>query len=591
MFKKLIGLFLVLVLLTSLVLIGCSDSSNSTSDITNEDDSTTIENTNSTDTEILESDKTTEELRQEELEGMAENNKAIRRGNVLTVGMSGFDGEFNPVLYDSKYDSSVCDLVFNGLIKVNKNAEYVPDLATWEVSDDRRTYTFYITPGVKFHNGTKLTANDVAFTYYTIADPEYDGSRGSVVADIVGVKAYAAGETDTIRGIKVIDEHTISFTIEVPKVNKISDFDYGILSAEYYAHDSFEELKELNSVPMGTGPMKLDLYEVGQYIQFTAFEDYFLGRTKIDGVIYKVVPEATVAAAVNAGDVDVARVPANLDNYDTMTESGIANVQEYLGNSYRYIGFNLRLEKFSDRRVRQALWYGLNLDEFIDAQWEGFAAPCLGPISPVSWAYPDASELNDYSYNPEKAIELLNEAGWYDTDGDGVLDKDGEKFTIVWTSYDNIKWPLNLIAVAKQQWGELGIEVDSELMEFSAVLDMIYEKQDYDMFNMAWALAVDPDPTQIFGEDADILGGYNSIGFHHERANEIFRLANEEYDQAKRAALYHEWAKIANEEVPYIFVSIGTVVNGVNQRVHNLELDTFEGLGNQLLEIELDYLD
>ena len=199
MFKKLIGLFLVLVLLTSFVLMGCSDSSNSASDITNEDDSTTIENTNSTDTEILESDKTTEELRQEELEVMAENNKAVRRGNVLTVGMSGFDGEFNPVLYDSKYDSSVCDLVFNGLIKVNKNAEYVPDLATWEVSDDRRTYTFYITPGVKFHNGTKLTANDVAFTYYTIADPEYDGSRGSVVADIVGVKAYAAGETDTDR--------------------------------------------------------------------------------------------------------------------------------------------------------------------------------------------------------------------------------------------------------------------------------------------------------------------------------------------------------------------------------------------------------
>ncbi|MCH4890378.1 hypothetical protein EZV73_22535 [Acidaminobacter sp. JC074] len=586
MFKKV----LLLILLVSLALIGCSDSSDSTANPVNENETSTVEDTGSNTTETENTVKTDEEIRKEELQIMAEENKAVERGNVLTMAVSSFDGEFNPVLYDSEYDSTVCDLVFNGLIKVNKNAEFVPDIATWEVSDDRRTYTFKITPGVKFHNGTELTARDVAFTYYTIADPSYDGPRGTAVSDIVGVKAYRAGDTDNIRGIKIIDEYTISFTIEVPKVNKISDFEYGILSADYYAYESIQDLKELNLSPMGTGPMKFERYEPGYSVELSSYDDYFLGRAKIDGVVLRVISEATVASAVNAGEVDVARVPANLENYDTMTESGIINVQEYLGNSYRYIGFNLRLDKFSDRRVRQALWYGLNLEKFIDAQWEGFAAPCLGPISPVSWAYPDASELNDYAYNPEKALSLLNEAGWYDTDGDGVLDKDGEKFVIHWTSYDNINWPINLITVAKQQWGELGIEVESDLMEFSSVLDLVYEKQDFEMFNMAWALAVDPDPTQIFGEDADILGGYNAIGFHHERANEIFRLANEEYDQAKRAALYHEWAKIANEEVPYIFISIGTVINGVNQRVHNLELDTFEDMANQILQIELDYL-
>jgi peptide/nickel transport system substrate-binding protein len=352
-----------------------------------------------------------------------------------------------------------------------------------------------------------------------------------------------------------------------------------------------EEFEALNTAPMGSGPMKYVTFEVGQYVELVTNDDYFEGRPYIDGVIYKVVPAATAAAAVNAGDVDVAEVTANLENYDTMTEGGIAEVQEYLGNSYRYIGFNLRLEKFQDKRVRQALWYGLNLKDFIDAQWEGFAAPCLGPISPVSWAYPDTSELTSYDFDSAKAAALLEEAGWVDTDGDGVLDKDGEKFTIVWTSYNDVDWPLNLIAVAKENWGALGVELEGNLMEFTAVTDLVYDKQDFEMYNMGWSLAIDPDPTAIFGDDADVLGGFNAMGFHHARANEIFSLGRQEYDQAKRAELYAEWAKIANEEVPYIFVSIGTTINGVNNRVHNLELDTYDSISSQLLDIELDYLD
>lgn len=572
---------MVLAMILSIAFTGCDGKNNNTD---NTEESSTDTNTETNSGEVIENTET-------DLAALAEMNSAIRRGNILTVGMSSFDGEFNPILSDSVYDTNVCDLVFSGLVKVNKKAEYEADIATWEISDDKLTYTFMITPGVKFHNGSELTSKDVEFTFMTIASPEYIGSRSSAISDIVGVKAYRAGEVDVVKGIKVIDKYTISFTIDEPNVSKISDFEYGILSADYYAWDEFEQFLSLSSAPMGSGPMTFEVYEVGQYIQFSTFEDYFLGRAKIDGVIYKVIPDATVAAAVNAGDVDIARASANLENYDTMTEAGIAGIQEYLGNSYRFIGFNLRLDKFSDKRVRQALWYGLNLKDFIDAQWEGFAAPCLAPISPVSWAYPDTSELTSYEYNPEKAAALLAEAGWADTDDDGFLDKDGEKLSIVWTSYNDYEWPQNLISVAKENWGALGIELDGLLMEFAAVVDLVYEKQDFEMYNMGLGLAVDPDPTQVFGEDADVLGGFNAIGFHHERANEIFRLANKEYDQAKRAELYQEWAKIANEEVPYLYISIGTVIYGVNNRVHNLELDTFDTFIKQILDIELDYLD
>lgn len=584
MFKKPLVLLLVLVMALSVVLTGCGNSD------TNNNSANSVENSNTNNVAVNDAEEEAA-VKLAQLEEMAKTNPAIRRGNVLTVGMSSFEGIFNPIFSGSVYDSNVCDAVFNGLIKVNENAETVPDLATWDVSEDKLTYTFHITEGVKYHNGDELTAQDVEFTYYAIAHPEYDGSRGSAVADIVGAEAYQDGEADAIEGIKVINDYTISFTIEDQSVAKITDFEYGILNRNYYAYETIEDLKALNGAPMGTGPMVFDTFEVGQYVQFTAFDGYFAGRTKIDGMIYKVVPDATVAAAVNAGDIDVAEVSSNLENYDTMTESGIAEVQEFLGNSYRYIGFNLRLPKLQDKRVRQALFFGLNLDEFIDAQWEGFAAPCLSPISPTSWAYPDPASLTNYSFNPEKAAELLAEAGWADTDNDGFLDKDGEKFTIVWTSYNDVDWPLNLIAVAKENWGALGIELEGNLMEFTAVIELVYDKQDFELFNMGWSLSADPDPTQIFGEDADVLGGFNAGGFHHERANEIFKLANMEYDQAKRAELYQEWAVIANEELPYIFVSIGTRINGVNTRVHNLDLDTFNDIISQIVDLELDYLD
>ena len=578
--NKLLILFLLVIFLVSGVFVGCGNN-----DVVEESVNVVTKENELNDDEPIE-DK--EKIKDEILD--AEINPALRRGNILTIAQSGIDGVFNPILYYNDSDSKIVDLVFNGLIKINDNGEYVPDVAMWDVSEDKLTYTFSITPGIKFHNGEELTAADVAFTYYAIADPDYDGPRGAIVQDIVGVREYRIGEAKSIEGIKIINDYSISFTIKEPNVKKVADFSFGILNKEYYEYNSIEELKSKNTVPMGTGPMKFELFEVGQYVELSTYDDYYEGRAYIDGVIYKVIPDESVAAAINAGEVDVARATSNLDNYDTMTEAGIAEVQEYLGNSYRYIGFNLRLDKFSDKRVRQALWYGLNVKDFVDAQWQGFAAPCLGPISPVSWAYPDTSELTVYDYNPEKASKLLKEAGWEDTDDDGILDKDGEKFTIVWTSYTDFDWSTNLLSVAKDNWGALGIEVEANLMEFTAVSDLVYFKQNFEVYNMSWSLSTDPDPTEIFGEEADVSGGYNAMGYYNERANEIFRLGRKEYDQAIRASLYQEWMTIANDEVPYIFISIGTVINGVNNRVHNLELDTYDNISSQILYIELDYL-
>jgi len=518
-------------------------------------------------------------------------NPALSRGNILTVATSSLEGKFNPVLCDNAYDTWVVDLVFEGLITHDLRGTPIPAVASsWEISDDKRTYTFHLNEGMTFHDGAPLTAEDVAFTYYTMADPDYDGPRGYVVSDFEGIDAYKKGQTDRIKGINVINDTTISFTIVEANVKKIYDFSYGIMPKHIYEYDSWEAFKVMASNPVGSGIMKFKEFKPDDYISLSANDAFHSGRAKIDGVIIEVQPTETALASLASGEIDIINPPVSIENYDIMTSTGIADVQEFTNNGYDYIGFNLRNPKLSDVRVRQALAYGLNREFFIENQWDGFASVCNAPISPVSWAYPDVSELNAYAYDPEKAKALLDEAGWIDTDDDGIRDKDGVKLSLLWTAYNNVDWPLNLISLAKENWGEIGVELKSELMAFDDVYEKVFDKQDVELWNMGWTLAIDPDPIGIFDKASDVLGGYNAGGYYNERAEEIFKEGLKEYDQAKRAELYQEWAVIANEELPYLFNAYRNEIWGINKRVKGMALGSYFDWTDTIGNIELEYV-
>jgi peptide/nickel transport system substrate-binding protein len=520
-----------------------------------------------------------------------DDNAALARGNILTVSTTSLDGQFNPVMTDNLYDTWVVNLVFEGLITNDAKGNPIPAAAdNWEISEDKRIYTFHLADGMTFHDGEPVTAQDVAFTYYTMADPNYDGPLGYVVADIVGVDAYHKYESDTIEGIKVIDESTVSFELTSPNVQKIWDFSYGIMPEHVYRYDNWETFKAMVSNPVGSGIMKFDAFKIGDYVQLSTNENYNKGRAAIDGVVIKIQPIETATAALAAGGIDLVNPPASLDNYDMMISTGIADVQEFTGNGYNYIGFNLRSPKLSDKRVRQALAYGLNREVFIEKQWEGFASVCNAPISPVSWAYPDPSLLNDYAYDPAKARALLDEAGWVDTDGDGIREKDGIKLSLVWTAYNDVDWPMNFVAMAKENWKAIGVELEADLMGFNAVTEKVFNQQDFELWNMGWSLAIDPDPTGIFDSASDVLGGYNAGGYVNERAEEIFKEGNMAYDQATRAALYQEWAIIANDELPYLFNAYRNEIWGVNKRVKGMKLGPYYDWTYTVKEITLDYV-
>lgn len=556
MLKKSLALFIILSLIFSIFLAGCTNNTPTNTDqrtITETDaDAETDTNANNS----INSD-----------------NSAIERGNILTFGETSLDGKFNPIISDSTYDGYVVDLMFDALVDNTPEGEPKADVAErWEISEDGKTYTFYLKKGIRFHDGHELTAEDVQFTYETIAHPDYNGPRWSTMQDVVGAQEFRDGKADHVDGIKIIDEYTISFTtkeINAPKI--INDFIYEILPKHYYQFEDFDDFIALNQNPMGSGPFKFVRYVVGQYLEIEANEEYFKGRPKLDGVIVKIVPAETIPAELQAGVIDIGQLTQLPEDVEIATETGIVDIQQFTGNGYTYVGINLRRDKFKDKRVRQALMYGLNRRAFIDSHYEGYAEPCNTAVSPVSWAYTE--KVNKYEYDPEKAKELLKEARWEDRDNDGWVENEkGEKLEIVWTAYNDVAWPQELVAVAKENWKEIGVRLEGELMEFNAVSDKVYDERDFDLFNMGWSLSIDPDPRGIFDKASDSPGGYNSMGFYNEEAEQIMAQGILETDFEKRKAMYQRWAEIANEELPYLFIAYRQQVFGVNNRVKNLKL-------------------
>jgi peptide/nickel transport system substrate-binding protein len=228
---------------------------------------------------------------------------------------------------------------------------------------------------------------------------------------------------------------------------------------------------------------------------------------------------------------------------------------------------------FKDKRVRQALLYGLDRKSFIDEYYGGYGTIYNIPLAKCSWAYP--KEVNEYAYDKAKANKLLDEAGWQLREDGLRYDKKGKKISIKWSTYEGNKYVENLIPIVKESWRQLGIEVLEERMPFSKLVEKVYDKQEFEMYNMSWILALDPDPSPIFSKAEDVLGGYNAVGWRNDESDALIKEGLKEMDQEKRKEIYKEWAKLANEELPYLYINQNKELYAVNSRVKNLKLSPF----------------
>ncbi|GAC42797.1 ABC transporter substrate-binding protein [Paenibacillus popilliae] len=512
---------------------------------------------------------------------------ATNREDTIIIGILAPSGIFNPIFSESLYDVFVTESLFSGLLQINKDGTYSTNLAEdYSISEDKLTYTFKLKDGLKFSDGSPLTAEDVAFTLTLLHDKSYDGPSDIIKdAAIKGGQEYKDGKAASVEGIKVVDPNTIEVTTLEPRALALSAIgSSGILSKAYYGKDykqgDLSYMKDLFTKPLGNGSYKLDKFVPGQEAVLSANENFHLGAPKIPHLIYKFTTDETNVQLLQTGATDMDMVAVSKDQVEQLQELGFLDINLFRTNGYGYIAFNHNKEMFKDKRVRQALAYGLDRGQIVDAVYQGYADVIDIPQSKDSWAYTD--EVTKYDYNLEKAKQLLDEAGWT-VGADGIREKDGQKFKVTFTA--SSPNPVNdaIIPVAQANWKELGIELTAEQMDFNAVVEK-RKKGDFDMMFLAWNL--DPDPQS--GENVFKTGGsQNDIGYSNPKLDELFKMAGSEVDVEQRKPIFKEIYQELNEDLPYIFMYQRRDMWATNARIQGFDMSPYRKFTADLNTIQI----
>lgn len=500
------------------------------------------------------------------------------------------EGIFNPLISNINIDKYVTSVVYASLMTVNDKGEQEPYLATEsKVSDDMKKITYTLSDKAVWHDGEKVTANDVAYTFKAMADPNYTGGYYGDVQAVKGAEAYHNGEAEDIEGIKVIDDKTIEIKFEkvyAPGVTNLGNVE--IIPEHIWSKvDPGEWTKqtELLNNPVGCGPYKLTEYKTGSHVKFEAATDFFGGEVKTPNLVFKAINADTTQAEFKGGNVDIANVESlRKADIDALTSEGLKTVS-YDNYMFTYMGFNLRKESLKDAKVRQAIMYAIDRQSILDNIVEGRGSIVNAPLLPSSWAYPEESELEQYKYDVEKAKSLLKEAGWEDKDGDGIVENaNGEKLELTIDCQNDHEVRQKTATAIQESLKAAGIAVEIDTMEYSALMDKAVANHDFDLYMMGNTLSLDPDPKPMW-DSAAISNepgviGYNIVAYNNPETDKLIEEGNATLDQNERKSIYSEFAKILNRDVPEAYLFCQNVERVYNPGLEGYKPSTFNEFYN-----------
>lgn len=509
---------------------------------------------------------------------------AVSRGDTVVVGLQEPGGIFTPFFNTSGYDGNVQSVMFPPLVEINEAGEPIPGLAeSWDISADELTYTYHLRDGLLFDDGTPLTAEDVAFTLTLLHDPSYPGSTDITEAKVVGGLDYKNGDAENVSGIQVIDDQTVEITTEEVNARSLRLLGGQVLQKGYYG-DGYEKgnldyLSELHLKPVGAGPFRFVEYLPGQEIRFEANEHFYDGKPEVAQFIYKTL-EGDSQQFFQTGELDYSALAANQDNFEFLQEIGFADTNVYTSSAYGYMTFNHEKELFKDPKVRQAFSIGLDRQTIIDTYYQGYAQVANVPVSPTSWAYTE--EVGSTEYDPEQAKQLLEEAGW-SAGSDGIREKDGEKLVVYYfTSAGGLGDVL--IPIAKENYKELGIDLQVEQMDFNALLARV-DKGDHDLASFSTTMLQDP-----YNGVANFHSKSQSSiikGFGSDKIDELIDATIATNDVDERKVAFENLYKALDEDPPVILMSYTKVLSGTNARVEGFEPNGYRGISSSLKNLKV----
>ncbi len=434
--------------------------------------------------------------------------------------------------------------VFGGLVTLDRNLEVAPDLAKdWEVSNDGRTYTFHLREEAKFQDGRPVTAQDVKWSIERVADPKTESPVVDVfLGDIVGFVDKFEGRATDVEGVRVIDDDTVSITIDAPKAYFLSKLTYP--SAFVLDRNNVEGDLNWFEEPNGTGPFKLTEYEPGVVLRLTRNELYHLGPPKLKEVEFILSGGSSLLMyqndEIHISGISFLDLEGILDPSNPLSEEVAQAPPDF---DVAYMGMNSSMPPFDDPKVRQALNYAVDLEYLTSTLFQGLRIPAKGILPPGFPGY--NPNVQGYDYDPEKARQLLSESRY----GENLDEFPSITLTLPGRFGAAVDPSMEVLL---QMWRDnLGIEMDIQQTEWSTFYQDLTQRR-FQMFGgLAW-IADYPDPENFL----DVLFHSESSNNHTYYANKavdaLLEEARVERDEQARFEIYHRVEDMILEDAPWI---------------------------------------
>lgn len=471
----------------------------------------------------------------------------------------------NPIISTDAYASRIEEFVYDTLIeRDNRTLEWKPKMAErWEISPDRRRFTFYLRDGIRWQDGKPVTVEDVIYSFQRIMDPKVDAPH---------LRVYY----QDIEKVEKVDERTVRFTYRHPYFMALG-FCGGIPILPRHLFDDGGDFNKhpLNRAPLGNGPYRFVSWETGQKIVLERNEDYWgqaIGRMPaIRRIRFEIIPEDTVALQIlKKGGLDFAGLRPI--QWVRQTDSGRFNRRfgkyQFYTPGYSFIGWNMRRPYFSDKRVRRAMTMLVNRGEILKKLNFDLGRIVTGPFYIESKDY--NHEVRPIPFDPEGAKRLLKEAGWEDHDGDGLLDREGVPFRFEFLIASGRRFAERLASILKEDLKKVGIEMEIRQLEWALFVKHLDDRK-FDAVTLSWVFGFEQDPYQVWHSSQTELGS-NFVGFADPEADRIIMEGRREFDRERRAALYRRFHAIVDHEQPYTFLFSNPYLVALDRRFENVNV-------------------
>ena len=450
----------------------------------------------------------------------------------------------DPAFTTDVFSRAVVSQLFDGLVQFDAHLNPIPALAEfWEASQDRRTWTFYLRRGVKFHHGREVTADDFVYSFSRLLKAAKPGPLTELLRRIQGAKDVMPGKTDEIQGLQAVDRYTLRMVLEEPFAPLLAAL--GLANAAVVPREVVEQQGEhFARAPVGTGPFTFVRWEPGREIVLQANEQYYEGRPFLDTVVFTIggTFEAKFADFLQ-GNLEEALIPSAKTG-EVRTDPQYQKFQRVRKPtlSLLYIGFHTQHKPFDDKRVRQAFNYAVNKEAIVRDITRMGSLPATGALPPGMPGHdPD---LQGYDYDPAKAKRLLAEAGY----------PNGAGFPVVqlWTASKAESSKAELAAY-QADLAALGVQVDIRFEHDWPTFLTLLEQGQLSMFRLSWSSRIpDSDDALWHLLHSSSQKVSNFMFYSNPRVDELLAQARKELDYTQRIALYRQVERIVMDDAPWI---------------------------------------